>query len=496
MGQKKGFFERLVGKEEEVEEKPETADEFIKKKVVYGKNCGPEGCKLIMVSMQGAAEPHYFWMLRFLRNTTTFGLGMFFERVEKIKDVYTAAEASSLWGSQEQRKGLQQDKVSQYMATIGKLIKDMFQVVRELRIIDERLAYYDGYNKYSRNPAGNEKYQSAAVALKGTWIDLVEGATKNPASVYGLASQVGFATLPDLFFTVHPKSQADVEREVKKLKGKGINRKVREVLGRKLVQFIIWKEKTEREIRTRKNFILKYLRMHFNNIKLYINWVKPYLRAIKQLQSRSSELNPDVSAAFETSQIELELLAVGKEYILTTEEGYEETFPFTKFKPCILVKFNHVTLPQMAFQKEYQRGPVHAGRTEITIFPCVLTEDEINHYKALRDKESFEEIEDLVPSLEDSLASIGEELTNYLEEAGETVEKKEEGKKEEPVSLGGIFSPFGALFKSGDAFKGGKKKGSLNSKEAVEKREAAKVAGTYVYMLYDVFKKTHGMLSP
>ena len=75
-----------------------------------------------------------------------------FPIVEKIIDVFTSAEQSAFWGQSSTRLGFQQDKVSQYLATIGNMIKDMFQLVRELRILDERLGYYeDSYDTTSKS---------------------------------------------------------------------------------------------------------------------------------------------------------------------------------------------------------------------------------------------------------------------------------------------------------------------------------------------------------
>ena len=483
MEEKKRWFSSFFKSEQKLDEKPKKAEDIIKGSSA-GSECGPNGCNLIVESMQSGVEAHYYWFLNFLKSTNTFGLN--FKEIIKINDVYSAGEASSLWGSQEQRKGIQQDKISQYMATIGKMIKDTFQIIRELRIIDERLEYYDGYNKGTRD---------ASTALKGIWIDLVEGGTKNPASVFGLASQVGFATLPDLFFIINPKDKSSIVKEVNTLKGQGINRKVREVLERKLFQFMVWKEKTEKEIRDRKNFILKYLRMHSNNIKLYINWVKPYLKAVKQLQSASTSDRPYVGSTFETSQIELELMAVGNEYEWVTEEGYEETFEFKKYFPCIIVKLNHIAMPQMVFQREYQRGPAYTGRTEINIQAYALKREQIEEYKAAKEKESYEEVADLVPSLKDSLDAIGDELQKYLKEAGEIIdEKKSETKKERDT----IFTPFTSIFKGVKGiFSSKKSKLELTpKKESIEKDSAENIAKAKSYVLYEVFKKTHGMLAP
>ncbi len=483
--EKKQSFTARFFQQETEKEKPKEADDIIKDDFIKGSACGPEGCSLIIESMQAGVEANYFWVLNFLKTKNVFGLS--YKNVYKIRDTYTAGEASSLWGSQEQRKGIQQDKVSQYMATIGKMIKDTFQVIRELRIIDERLEYYDGYNK---------GHSDAATALKGTWIDLVEGGVKNPASVFGLSSQVGFVTLPDLFFIANPKTKEDIRKEVAKFKGQGINRKVREVLERKLFQFIVWKEKTEKEIRTRKSFVLSYLRMHFNNINLYIQWVKPYLKAVNQLQSGSSAGNPYVSSTFETAQTELELLAQGETYNIITEEGFEEEFTFRKYFPCVIIKFNHVALPQMSFQKEYQRGPIHSGRTEIKILPYVLTQEQINQYKAARDRKAFEEIEGLIPSLEDSLRSIGDELEKYLKEAEGIKEEKQEKQESDTV-----FTPFKSIWTGvKEIFSKGKKetaRGPLpKKKESIEKNAASSTAALHAFLVYEIYKKTHGMLAP
>ena len=481
MAEKKPWLSKFF-KQPELEEKPKTTEDLLKNNKAEISECGPGGCKLIVESIRGGVEANYYWLLNFIRNKEPYGVN--FQNIYKIKDIYAAGEASSLWGSQEQRKGLQQDKVSQYMATIGKMIKDTFQIIRELRIIDERLEYYDGYNKSSRD---------ASTALKGIWIDLVEGGTKNPASVFGLASQVGFATLPDLFFIISPKDKDSITKEVNKLKGRGINRKVREVLERKLFQFIVWKEKTEKEIRDRKNFILNYLRMHFNNIRLYINWVKPYLKAVKQLQAVSTAERPYVGSTFETSQVELEILATTNKYTYITEEGDEEDFEFRKYLPTIIVKLNHIAMPQMAFQKEFQRGPIHTGRTEITILAYALTQDQIEEYKTAKEREDFEEIGDLIPSLKDSLEAIGTDLQKYLEQAGQKIEKKEE----KPKSHGTIFTPFTSIFKGiNSIFSRGEAKTVSPKKEFIEKEAAKRMATVGAYNLYDIFKKTHGMLSP
>src|SRR3989338_1599069 len=225
--------------------------------------------RLVVEAYNMSIEEPYFCVLEYLRNYHGFPY------IIKINDVFSAAENSSFFGASQQRIGLQQDKVSQFLATIGKMVKELFQLVRELRILDERLGYYK-----STIEAGKD-FESADITLKGIWIDLVEQGAKNPASVYGMARELQFTTLPDLFFSIHPKRKEDVDDEVEKL---DFNRKVKEVLKRKLRTYLQWRDATHDEVKNRKIFTLKYLRQHYTIIEMYIGWVKPYLRNIQRLQ--------------------------------------------------------------------------------------------------------------------------------------------------------------------------------------------------------------------
>ena len=65
-------------------------------------------------------EKSYFWIINFLR--TSLGLG----DIKKITDVFSASEQSSAFGATQQRLGAQQQQASQYLATIGQMIKTIF----------------------------------------------------------------------------------------------------------------------------------------------------------------------------------------------------------------------------------------------------------------------------------------------------------------------------------------------------------------------------------
>lgn len=421
-------------------------------------------------------EEPYFWTLHYLRYFSGF------PRIDKITDVFAAAENSAFFGASQQRVGLQQDKVSQFLATIGKMVKELFQLVREMRILDERLSYYA--DSYTNSPSA----ESAEITLKGIWVDLVEQGAKNPASVYGMAREVQFTTLPDLFFSTHPKKQEDVDVVVEKERGQ-FNRKVREVLKRKLRSFLAWKEHTYEELKNRRKFTLKYLRQHFEIIKMYITWVKPYLKNIQRLQLDQSRTDtPDLIAAFESSMIEVEILAVK---------------PAALVNQCILIRYLFRTRPEMNYSQEYQRGPLHLGRVEIDFRAYGWTDKEIDNYKKMRDEEDFQLLGVIDGSVRAALESLGDELMRYLKEAGEEFEEKKEAPKQPHRRTGpflSVFEGFAELFTSfgmKKELKEAKKKISQTDmmKMALARRNAEERAKKSMWTIYHQFKKQHDMLS-
>lgn len=431
--------------------------------------------KLNVEGYQVSIEEPYFWNLHYLRYMWGFPF------VDKITDIFAAAENSAFFGVSQQRLGLQQEKVSQYLATIGKMVKELFQLVRELRILDERLDYYsDSYTN-------SKSAESAEITLKGIWVDMVEQGAKNPASVYGMAREVQFTTLPDLFFSTHPDKQEDVDEVVERERGQ-FNRKVREVLKRKLRTFLTWKEHTYGELKNRRKFTLKYLRQHYEIIKMYMAWVKPYLRNIQRLHMDQSKMKtPDLLVAFESSMIEVELLAYRP-----TKSG--------KSNSVINLHFLWRTSPTMSYQAEgYQRGPLHIGRIEMTYRAYTWTDKQIDLYKKYREREDFKLMELIDGSVKAAMDALGDELMRYLEEAGESMEPK---KKEENTKLKRALSPYTSIFKGFNelfnSFKGHKKGEQV--KEDKFKIELDKdVAKTFVlgsmWSVYHHFKKHHGMLN-
>jgi len=435
--------------------------------------------RFVYGSTTTSIEEMYFWILHHLKQDQGFS------RVEKLYDIFSSSELSSMAGSIQYRIAQQQEKAFQYLKAIADMIKALFQIVREIRILKERLEYYE------KSKLKGEEGANADIALKGIWIDLVEGGTKNPGSVYGMAQQVGFVTLPDIFFRTRIEDD-DITKIGEAVKKWDVNEKVREVLARKLTQFYIWKKQTYNELTQRLRFQLKYLRQHYNSIKLYVSWVKPYLKTVKRLGMKEKHIeSPEIISAFETSKIEIEILA-------------RKANPYGKFYPVILAHFDYRTMPSLSYQAEgYQRGPIHFGEARMTLRSYVWTEEQIENYKKYREMEDMELLKSIDETIAETLDALGDELRKYLEEAGEIFKKEEEHKEEikKTKPLEGMGEPFIALFRGFiDIIKAfipqREKKKEISEFELEKQREKAlKDIKFSLYQTYKNYKKAHQHLS-
>jgi hypothetical protein len=443
-------------------------------------------------------EETYYWFLNFLRHD----LG--YPQIDKIYDIFNTSEGSQMMNVQGQKLSVYQDKASQFLQGIGQMVKQLFQIVRELRIIDERLEPYATW----------DESKSASDSLKHTYISLVEGGGQNPDSVYSLAQQVGFTVLPDLFFGTNVHKLDDIDKELEKGQMSEFNNVVKTVLRRKLYQFINWKIKTERELHSRRKFQLKYLRQHWKVIQLYMSWVKPYLRHARRMQQDQGALNSaEMISPFDTTAVDIEILAK-KPVNPGKGDGHYK---------CILANFKFTRRPMMPKDNPQMQG-MWTGRMEVNLRSYGWHQEDITAYKKLRQSEDIESLKAVDEHIGGAFEALGEEFENYLEEAGEEFvsenKRQEKKKKEEKASAAyeldkekrklskyGPLEPFievgngfGELFKSffvSDIPKPKKEevknRGSGRDKGVL--KGASKGASIEMNILYTVYKKSHGLLA-
>ncbi|HLC75221.1 MAG TPA: hypothetical protein VJH88_05205 [Candidatus Nanoarchaeia archaeon] len=463
---------KKYGFEEEIEEVPFVGDPG--KGATYHPTGFPKPTKRYRIIWEGHElnlEEPYYWVHMYYEQDLAF------PKIIKTEDAFAAAENSAFFGVSQQRLGAQQDKISQYLATIGKMVKELFQLVRELRILDERIIYYEDSNQQLAKPQ-NRREKAAEITLKGIFIDLVQGGAKNTGSVYGMARELEFTTLPDLFFDAPPMKHEEVDQYIDKL---DFNRKVIEVVKRHLKQFIIWKERTWSEINTRRRFTLQYLRQHYEIIKMYMIWVKPYLRHTQRLTMKKGHSDePEIVSAFESSMIDVEMLGIR---------------PWKKFNTVIITTFNFRTHPSLKFVQEgYQRGPIHVGTAKITFRGYIWTKEQIDNYVKMKEAEDFELLKTVSAAVQAAMDALGDELLRYLEEAGQDLERREE---HAPVQKQGTFrSAFFDILgpkkkKEEKAKKKPKEDKYKDDKEIKEIHDNMKIR---LWLLFKNFKKGHGML--
>lgn len=444
-------------------------------------------------------EETYYWFLNFLRND------MHFSQIDKIYDVFSASESSALWGNIGQRQSIQQDRASQYLKGIGELVRTLFQIVRELRILDERL---EPYAKWETN-------KSADITLKGIFASLVEGGGNNPDSIYSLAQKMGFTVLPDLFMNTHVYELDDIDKVVDEGSAKEFNNVLKTVLKRKLFGYINWKKKTETEFKARRKFQLQYLRQHWSTIQLYMTWVKPYLRANKRLSARQSHIeSAEFIGAFDTSRIEIEVLA--KRPLKMSKDN--------KHYSCVLATFSFMSKPKMSYKPEMQQQVVgHIGSCEITLRSYGWHEEDVKAYKKMRQEEDLELLKLADEHVGNAFDALKEELQKYLDEAENSdpteANKRKEKEAEEYAKAAkelkdskkfGLIEPFtsigGGILELGKSFfakneiKEDKAKTNEISKagevpDESKKKKAAEDASLKIWLTYNIYKKTHGLLN-
>lgn len=449
-------------------------------------------------------EEMYYWLHHHLKVYHSF-------QIEKIVDNYAASEASSFFGMMQQRLSIQQQNISGFLKGISEMVKGLFQIVREIRIINDRLQYYlDTYES-------NQNADSSEIVLKGLWVDQVEGGTKNPSSVYGLAATVGFSILPDIFFRIRLKSEKDVEKAVGDLQ---FNEKIKEILKRKLRQYYEWKKRTFSELETRKRFELKYLRQHYETINLYISWVKPYLRYTRRMQQLERlENDSRIIKSFESAFVEIEVLCKRKS---------------GKHNAVIIFNFTFRSRPETLIHQphEYgQKGPIHIGRAEAKLRAYGWTDEQIKNYIKYKKEDDISLLSTIDETIKEAMNALGDELKTYLGLEGENfgdekkindlaknlvangivssmddaIKKAKELKsssKPKPEMLGaldpfvGVFKGFGEIFGSFGikGFTTGKKHEDHYAMEKSE-HDAKKKAKDVAYLAYRNYKKAHKMLT-
>jgi len=427
--------------------------------------------KLVYDAFSQSLEQIYFWIIDYVNER--FGTS------EKLTDNFVASPGSGYFAETGQRMTVMQKEGMNMMQTIGVIVKSIVNLIYDLKEFRIRLGAYDDYHAKDKR-----QKKAALLSLKQIWMDNVD-IKRGVGSINGLTQQLDFVTLRDAFMAV--ESLKDVDKV-------DLNERVKRILKQRVAEFFRWVDESEKVLRRRFDIERNYLKSQIASAKLYARWAKPYFKAAKELEQRSSS-SSDIVNAFNTAVFELVLVAEGK-YDPKKDVSKGELpklfkkREFRKYVPITIVEFRFRSIPERGDQRG---GYGFRGRVEVQFTSFALNEDEL---KVLKEKVGEDDVGDLYKLIEDATEKSFEELQKDLDDLLEDDVKKEKKKESEDVN------PFSALFsflrweKSPDSkVEKNLSKGipKDNEYEEVIRNQAVLAARLACRRLYDDYKKAHEM---
>ena len=456
-------------------------------KTIKGKWSKPvSSFKITFDSQQAQLEPIYYWLLDFVQD---MGWDM-----EKLVDNFMASPGSGQFSEMSMKATKMQEEGMKILGGLNQVVKSVLNLVYDLKEFELRLAHYDDAKSEDR-----EKKEAGLLSLKQIWLDNVD-LKRGRGSIHNMAAELGYTTIREVFMMAN--SIEDLKRMNKDEEGGLINDQVLRILIPRLSEFLKWVDYSSKELRKRFSIEKNYLKSQVETIKLYSAWMKPYLKAAKDLNQKGFDKDAALVNAFSTSMFELQIF--GKKTV-----GVPEKFGNYKLKrdynQCIVVGLKYRGHVSQRVTQKGDYGFAMGGRIDMTFDAYALNGEELSLVRKKLDKEDVDESMTFSMDIAgDALKEMKEDLDYFLKS---DKEKAEEAKTEAKKKGGGDINPFAALFgmfKKSEGSKKGEKKeiGDVkdikldNYVEKVVRAETAEAAGASLYLVFDVYKKAHGMATP
>jgi hypothetical protein len=301
-----------------------------------------------------------------------------------------------------------------------------------------------------------------------------------------LAQQLQFVTLRDAF--MYAKDEKDVNSV-------DLNDRVKRILKARLNEYIKWKTFSETELRKRYNIEKAYLKSQYNSLKHYTAWVKPYMIAAKKLGmnnfGKQGMENPNIVNLFNNIEMHLTLMGIKKIKPGDVYPEYAGLELESNYNSCVEIEIKFRTVPKSS-QSQQGLVYIHSGKTILSFKAYSLTDEQLKKINKLKEEEDLELIEGMT---EVSLKEIQNDIDHFLG-------KKEEIKKEEKIKFQSPFSGLGIGFKQAVKPLGNVAKLLSFKNEKGAEFEEKKVnnftkddAKGKCYLIYDLYKKSHGMFA-
>lgn len=375
---------------------------------------------LVYDSSAQSLEPIYFWII----DNINFEYG----RTYKLVDNFLASAGSGHFSELQARATRMQEEAMKMFGAANTVVKSVLNILYNLKEFKLRLAQYEDYH------SKDEKTRRAALySLKQIWLDRVDiqrGTSSIKALATAGANQPNFITLIDAFMV------ADSLEALSKL---DLNERVKRLLEQRLSEFLRWLKQSESELTKRFEIEKKYLKAQVSTLKLYARWIKPYLKAARQLEQHA-ESSSSLVNVFNTALFELTI--VGEAGYSPEQDIQAGELPeswrkikIRKYFPIIIIEFKFRSVPERADQRG---GYGYRGRAEITFTSYALNEDEIKVLKEQVEKDDLGDIYQLIEgATTESLAELQNDIDEFLND--KPSEKKQEKSPQD-------VNPFTALF--------------------------------------------------
>jgi hypothetical protein len=436
-------------------------------------------------------EPIYFWILDFLNGP--------YKNIEKLVDNFQSSPGSGHFSELQGKLTQMQQEVGRTMGNVNTVIKSILNLVYDLKEFKLKLA---PYKEYKEAKDAQEKFNKL-LALKQVWLDNVD-IRKGRGSINALSSgELDFVTLRDAFMA------AENIEQINKL---DLNERIKRILIQRAEEFFRWIGESQKSLEQRYRLEKNYLKSQHANLKLYMEWIRPYLVAAQKLQKNVEGWEKNIDArlvtAFNSTIFELVLLATA-DYDLNDDVSSGllpnnlKDIKTREYKKVLIVELDFRSIPQRVSQRgDWSFG----GKTDIRFTSYALNNEELNILKKELDKDEINLVMGLIEGAnEESMKEFEKDISELLSDGEEKKGRNEEMKKEEYKSED--TNPFSALFKPlFDSFKPKNKeapktkdpsKGILpdNEYEKIARSQAAIGARESCFTVFDVYKKSHGMPS-
>jgi len=451
----------------------------------YKKKKMPESSHtLVYDSSSETLEPVYFFILDLMND-----LGL---APQKLIDNFSSTPGSGHFAELGQRATIMQQQATKILGDVNTVLRSVLNIIYDLKDFKMRLQHYDLLKSKKK-----EEQEASVLALKQIWMDRVDIAKGNSSIKAMALGQAGYQTLIDAFLI------AKDEKAVDKI---DLNDRVKRILKPRIQEFLIWLKESEKELRKRYELEKTYLRSQVNSLKLYSRWVRPYLKAAQDLESKEKEREPALVKTFNTILLELTLL--GKNKIDIADEALKGNLPKDFSKPkflnkikrnyysCVLVDFTFRGIPQKVSQQAHY---VFGGRAEVTFKAYALNDDEINKLDEELKKSEIGDVLNLIEGASTaSLGELEEEINFFLEEKSEDEKKAGSDQSNPFLALIGKYENSGT--------KQPKFKKETKPKEIIVAKDnwieeillrplTAETAKVKIFDMFDIYKKAHNMVS-